>query len=206
MHLVPMTKLAAVFGVVLAMGGAAGAQDTPALARIADAWLDSPHSDRQSESFTHWDEDGEIPVQCASCHSSIGILDYLGADGSAAGTVDHPAITGSLVDCVACHNSTASALDSVVFPSGEIVNGLGNSSMCMTCHQGRQSGDAVTAATLSPLILVFSMSITVQLPPRLWVVLCEAAISMRARPMLISSRMSQTLTVVPLAIRPTVLR
>ncbi len=80
-----------------------------------------------------------IPQRCAACHSTYGYLDYLGADGSAAGTVDAEAKTGSVVYCVACHNPEAEALTQVMFPSGEEVTGLGPEARCSVCHQGRRS-------------------------------------------------------------------
>jgi hypothetical protein len=142
----PKAALAAILAAVIATAGTGYAQGTVPLADIVTDWLNSPHAKQQSESFRHWDEDGAIPQDCAACHSSPGLVDFLGADGSSGGVVDHPAMTGSLVDCVACHNQMASTLDSVTFPSGEVVADLGTSAICMVCHQGRLSGDAVAAA------------------------------------------------------------
>ncbi len=104
-----------------------------------EAWLNSPHARRGSEAFTHWDKEGEIPVDCAACHSSLGLRDFLGGDGTATGKVDHPAALGSMIDCTACHSAASTALDQVTFPSGASVNALGSSAPCMVCHQGRQS-------------------------------------------------------------------
>ena len=122
------------------------AQDQFQLSTLIDAWLASPHANRQSESFSNWNSEGAVPTDCAACHSGPGFLDFLGADGSAAGVVDHPAPTGSPIDCVACHTSAAHALDLVTFPSGVVADGLGASAPCMVCHQGRQSTDAVDRA------------------------------------------------------------
>lgn len=126
----------------------AQAQDdaAPSLTEIVEAWLASPHAARDDEAFTHWDEDGEVPERCATCHSGPGFIDFLGADGTTAMQVDHPAPTGSPIDCAACHNAAAAALDTVTFPSGESVAGLGASAICGVCHQGRQSTDSVNAA------------------------------------------------------------
>ncbi len=125
---------------------AAVAQTAPSLSAIVAAWLASPHAKRDAEAFTHWDEEGEVPVECATCHSGPGFIDFVGADGSAAGVVDHPAVTGAPIDCAACHNPAAMALDSVTFPSGEVVAGLGASTVCAVCHQGRASSDDVETA------------------------------------------------------------
>lgn len=109
----------------------------------ADAWAASGHADRSSEAFTHWDEDGAVSASCAKCHSKPGFLDYLGADGSAAGTVDADAPLGTVVDCATCHDPAAQALDHVTFPSGAEVENLGGEARCMTCHQGRSHGGTV---------------------------------------------------------------
>src|SRR5690606_31597148 len=79
-------------------------------------------------------------------HSGAGFVDFLGADGSAAMSVDGPAPIQSPVSCFACHTSAAHDLDRVTFPSGAAVDGLGASATCMVCHQGRQSADAVARA------------------------------------------------------------
>jgi hypothetical protein len=91
------------------------------------------------------DEDvpAEIPTNCAKCHSLPGYLDFLGVDGTKAGVVDQPARIGTTVDCYACHNEAAADLNSVVFPSGVKIRGLGAQSRCIECHQGRAWGGGV---------------------------------------------------------------
>ena len=106
-------------------------------------WQSSPHADSSSSSFTHWDDEGIIPGNCASCHSGTGFLDYLGADGSSPFEMDKEHATGSLVDCQSCHNPTTKELDSVTFPSGVVVSDIGSSATCMVCHQGRSSTGTV---------------------------------------------------------------
>ncbi|HSR55884.1 MAG TPA: polyheme membrane-associated cytochrome C, partial [Alphaproteobacteria bacterium] len=108
-----------------------------------EAWKASPHANVESESFIHWDKDGEVPVRCAKCHSGPGYQDFLGADGSAEGKVDKPAPIRSVIDCVTCHNPKSVRLESVMFPSGLTVGNLGSSARCMVCHQGRQSTPSV---------------------------------------------------------------
>ena len=122
------------------------AQESPTLTEVVEAWLASPHADRLSEAFRHWDKDGAVPESCATCHSGPGFMDFVGADGSPAGVVDHPAPIGSPVDCATCHNEAASKLDAVTFPSGVVMSELGSSGICMVCHQGRESSDSVKAA------------------------------------------------------------
>ena len=110
---------------------------------IPEAWGSSPHADVNSESFTHWNEKGEIPAECATCHSATGFQEYLGADGSAAGVIDSSHKTGSVVDCDTCHNDAAKNLTSVTFPSGIRIENLQASAQCLVCHQGRSSTQAV---------------------------------------------------------------
>ncbi len=110
-----------------------------------DAWASSGHGDYDAAPFRHWDEDGEVPQSCSRCHTTTGFQDQVGADGTNEGQVDGPHAPGAGIECVACHNSKASALDAAVFPSGEEVDGLGPNATCATCHQGRQSGVGVRA-------------------------------------------------------------
>ena len=122
-----------------------------------DAWAGSPHADAEAEAFVHWDEDdpAEVPTSCAKCHSTPGYLDFVGVDGSEAGVVDAAAPIGTTVECVACHNEATLVMDSVVFPSGIEVTGLGDEARCMQCHQGRAStttvDEAITEAGLTDM-------------------------------------------------------
>jgi hypothetical protein len=109
-------------------------------------WASSPHAKRDAEEFNHWNKEGNIPVECARCHSTPGFRDYLGADGTAAGKVDHPAPVGTVITCVACHNDKTLALTSVTFPSGLTVHNQGANAICMTCHQGVESTNSVNKA------------------------------------------------------------
>ncbi len=113
------------------------------LDRLIAAWLDSPHGNYHSPSFTYWNEQGSVPESCAMCHSETGFLDYLGVGERTAGQVDHPGTINTVIGCASCHTAEAHALDEVTFPSGVEVAGLGSSATCMVCHQGRQSSDHV---------------------------------------------------------------
>ena len=110
-----------------------------------EEWASSGHADATAEAFNHWNEDdpAEIPTSCAKCHSTPGYQDYLGADGSTEFVVDEAAPIGTVIECEACHNDAASALDQVTFPSGATLTDLGSEARCMTCHQGRESTDSV---------------------------------------------------------------
>ncbi|MCP3145328.1 Ig-like domain-containing protein [Pyxidicoccus xibeiensis] len=108
-------------------------------------WAGSPHADVSAEAFSHWNEEGSVPTACAKCHSTEGFVDYLGGDGTAPGQVETPGRVQSGVRCEACHNSAASSLTSVTFPSGKEVSGLGAEARCMVCHQGRAAGRDIDA-------------------------------------------------------------
>lgn len=117
-------------------------------APFEEAWMNSPHADKEAEAFRHWDEDtpAEVPAACAVCHSSTGFLDYVGADGSAAFSVEGNAPVDTVITCDTCHNDATLILDKVTFPSGVELTGLGREAVCMTCHQGRASKVQVDAA------------------------------------------------------------
>jgi hypothetical protein len=117
------------------------------LTEVTEAWLMGPHSDYHSPSFTHWNEDGEVPPACAACHSETGMLDWLGADDTAPLTVEHPGTINTVIGCASCHVSEAEALDAVPFPSGVTIGGLGASATCTMCHSGRASTDRVLSTT-----------------------------------------------------------
>lgn len=118
---------------------AASAQSPPLEIPFIKDWAASPHARITDEAFIHWNDKGEIPKACAKCHSTPGFRDFIGADGSKAGVVDKPAPVGTVISCVACHNKVTMKMDSVTFPSGVKVAGVGDDARCMTCHQGRES-------------------------------------------------------------------
>lgn len=148
---------ALVVGVQAQDGGQENPQGEPPtfLREYYDQWVASPHADVEAEAFHHWDEDGVVEVDCAQCHSTPGYVDYLGGDGSPAGTVEVAPPIGTVVNCDACHNPVAASLTNVTFPSGAEVVNLSDSTRCMVCHQGRASGlsveNAITEAGLTDL-------------------------------------------------------
>ncbi|OGO12810.1 MAG: hypothetical protein A2Y53_00280 [Chloroflexi bacterium RBG_16_47_49] len=123
---------------------------TPVVADVPfeQAWVGSGHADATAEAFRHWDEEDpqEVPTSCAQCHAPTGYMDYLGYDGSAAGVVDVAQPVSNGINCIACHNDAAVALDTVTFPSGAVVENLGPEARCMVCHQGRASGATIDNA------------------------------------------------------------
>lgn len=141
-----LLRLAAIVVATLPAGALMAQDGGPPLAAISEAWLASPHADRSSEAFTHWNEDGEIPGSCAVCHSDIGVVDYLRGQKLTVGAIDHPVPLGSVIGCVACHSAAASELQTVPFPSGAEIALPRESAVCSVCHQGRAAGATVQAA------------------------------------------------------------
>lgn len=124
----------------------------------ADKWVASGHNNVTGEQFRHWDDaaanpDG-VPTSCAKCHSTAGYLDFLGADGSEAGKVDAPvpAADAQGVQCIACHDPAANNMSGVAFPGKDeegnaiMVEGLGDATRCLVCHQGRESKASIDGA------------------------------------------------------------
>ena len=136
-----MPLLLLLFGVIFAP--LVSADDKPTDLEILDAWLSSPHADSTSEAFRHWDTEGEIPGACAVCHSATGVIDYLSTPATTAGIIDHSVPIGASIECAACHNDNAEALDRVLFPNGQSVSVPDSSAICSVCHQGRSSMDQV---------------------------------------------------------------
>jgi hypothetical protein len=103
-------------------------------------WEGSGHADTTSPAFNHWNSDvpPEVPAACARCHSTPGFIDYV-PDLVVSSSVP----IGTVIDCTACHEDQSSGLarniPSVEFPSGATIDGLGPSSLCAACHQGRAS-------------------------------------------------------------------
>lgn len=133
-------------GVMALVAAPAIAQTASTSEEILRAWLTSPHANAETEAFRHWDAEGEIPGDCAVCHSTTGVIDYLANPGDVAGVIDHPVSTGTTVECAACHNPAAEALQDVVFPSGQVITMTGDAAICTVCHQGRAYSGTVDAA------------------------------------------------------------
>ena len=108
------------------------------------------HGDKTAEAFIHWDEDGEISTSCAKCHSEGGFLDYIGADGTASGTVEVAAEIGKALTCTTCHNGTVKEIEEVKLVASDLTidenwnrGALDNSKPCLVCHQGREAKASV---------------------------------------------------------------
>jgi hypothetical protein len=129
------------FLLALFVGLTACSQAFASEAAIEEQWAQSAHNDTESASFTSWDDEEppEIPVDCAKCHSTLGYLDFLGANGTIPGQINHPAPIGTTVECDACHDSAAEARRYVIMPSNAVVTKVGQQANCMECNQGRAS-------------------------------------------------------------------
>lgn len=136
------TKLAFLLAAMMCLVAFVAFADTP-----QEAWAGSPHADRESEGFAHWDEDDPavVPARCGQCHSGAGYLDFLGEDGTEAGVVDNDSEPG-VIECGTCHNDSVDALTNVTFPSGAVVDVSSAEAPCVQCHQGRSYGGAVDVA------------------------------------------------------------
>jgi len=104
---------------------------------------DHGHFAGSEEAFRHWDEDGEVSGSCSRCHSAEGLPLYL-TEGA---EIAQPISNGLL--CETCHGGeewpARYEVSSVTFPSGKKV-ALGaedESGLCMSCHQGLESGASV---------------------------------------------------------------
>lgn len=122
-----------------------GAQAEP-IQEVTTKYWQSGHANAEATAFNHWNEDGEVPAYCAKCHSSSGFRDFIGADGTEAGSNENPGRIQDPISCLACHNDQAHALDAVTFPNGVEITGTGNASACMTCHGGMGSSKNVDKA------------------------------------------------------------
>lgn len=116
-------------------------------ARVIAGWARSGHSHYTSESFSHWNAEGEIPPVCSVCHSGIGFRSFHGLDGTPKGLPEAPVQTGGVVDCDTCHNPGLPGVTEVTLPSGVVHPVTSTDAACVTCHQGRESGLSIETAT-----------------------------------------------------------
>lgn len=119
---------------------------SPGNSAIIAAWAKSGHADSRSESFAHWNDAGEIPPVCSTCHSGAGFRSLHGLDGSAPGLPDQPVPVGGVVDCDTCHNPRLSEIKEIRLPNGLMHPVAPGEASCLTCHQGRASGKAIAEA------------------------------------------------------------
>jgi hypothetical protein len=106
---------------------------------------DAGHFQGAAEAFRHWDEEGEVSGRCSKCHTTGGLPFFL-AEGA---NIAEPVANG--LTCATCHDAipgyTRLAVGAVTFPSGIVLDaGDSDTNLCMTCHQGRESGLSVELA------------------------------------------------------------
>ncbi len=106
---------------------------------------DIGHFAGSDEPWRHWDADGGIPGSCSKCHSATGLPFFL-KEGV---TISQPVSNGLM--CETCHDAipefTRRQVDDVTFPSGATLStGSLDSNLCVSCHQGRESGLSVSDA------------------------------------------------------------
>jgi hypothetical protein len=126
--------------------------------------LDAGHFDGSSMAFRDWDADGEVPYNCAKCHSATGLPEFFKAGGtvsiSPTGSVLQSGIGAQPISnsftCYTCHDEAnwpkLYEVAQVPFPSGTSLslakdadgkNVADPNNICISCHQGRQSGRTV---------------------------------------------------------------
>jgi hypothetical protein len=118
---------------------------------------DSGHFNGAAPAWRHWDLTDEgapsyvVEGGCVKCHSAAGLPQFL-AEGV---NTSQPA--GNGLSCLTCHDEAAGfparlAVMSVIMPSGKAVTFSpddktpADSNLCVECHQGRSSKEAVDAA------------------------------------------------------------
>jgi hypothetical protein len=107
---------------------------------------DPGHFAGDTEPFRHWDAEGEVPNNCARCHSADGLPTFI---KNGANIATEPA-NGFM--CVTCHNQAEwparYVVDDVSFPGGARLTfgEAKESNLCMLCHQGRSSTVTVNRA------------------------------------------------------------
>lgn len=107
--------------------------------------IDHGHFAGSEEAFRHWDEEGEVPADCARCHSGEGLATFL-KDGT---NISVELSNG--MQCANCHSDltdfTLREAGEIEFPSGAVVGfeDAPESNLCIACHQGRSSTPNVNA-------------------------------------------------------------
>ncbi|MCU0519504.1 MAG: hypothetical protein MUF84_02265 [Anaerolineae bacterium] len=105
--------------------------------------IDAGHFASSEYAFRYFDGAGEVRAGCARCHSTTGLPTYL-KDG-----VTVSAAPAAGLACTTCHDPASEdfaprVVTTVRFPSGAVLDsGNPNSNVCMSCHQGRESGPSV---------------------------------------------------------------
>jgi hypothetical protein len=145
--------------------------------------LDAGHFDGSSMAFRDWDADGEVPYNCAKCHSATGLPEFFKAGGtvsiSPTGSVLQSGIGAQPISnsftCYTCHDEAnwpkLYEVAQVPFPSGTSLslakdadgkNVADPNNICISCHQGRQSGRTVALSVAGKEADTADKSVTFQ--------------------------------------------
>jgi hypothetical protein len=112
--------------------------------------IDHGHFAASEYAFARFNRYGSVEADCSKCHSAQGLPTYLKNEGA---TIEQPVASGLL--CTTCHNGeewpARYAVTSVDFPSGLLVTSDEPKDyfLCMSCHQGRESGDYLAGFTVA---------------------------------------------------------
>jgi len=111
------------------------------------------HFNATAEGWWHYRDSSFKGSSCNKCHSADGFSHFVATFETLAFAVPTPKMNG--LRCDTCHDNTAYVegdaprkyVEKVIFPNDvELLNDQTDDSfLCMTCHQGRESGADVTA-------------------------------------------------------------
>ena len=136
----------AVLAVTACATGMDSAHHQPEQASGPRIQMGEGHLNRDGKAFHYWDKEKEIPAVCARCHAANGVAQYA-KEGKNTPT---PHVKNAFA-CTNCHADMLTyarlTVPAVTFPSGVTVDsGNNDASLCMTCHQGRESTASVNKA------------------------------------------------------------
>ena len=98
---------------------------------------DPGHFSGSGEAWRHWDEGGEVPRDCARCHSAAGLPTYLTIGR------DYPQPVANGMSCTTCHTNLKRhqrhAAQAVKFPGGTTLGIDADNNLCLNCHLGQAS-------------------------------------------------------------------
>lgn len=116
-------------------------------APFEEAWAISAHAAKNPQAIPDWNNPSKrvVDAACAGCHTADGFNQLLTV--GAASASPFPATSGGeSLACETCHQPAAQALTQVLFPSGKKITASGKDAVCLVCHQGTGSTEAVNQA------------------------------------------------------------
>jgi hypothetical protein len=95
---------------------------------------DRGHFDGSGAAWRLWDKAGEVPRDCARCHSASGLPTFLSL------ALDYPQPISNGMACATCHTNLRRyqrhAVVEVKFPSEVSLSIDSDSNLCLNCHRG----------------------------------------------------------------------